>query len=298
MKEARYYESVGDGRVKCTLCPHECLLAEGRSGRCRSRVNRGGRLFSLAYGNVCALAVDPVEKKPLLHFHPGMKCLSLASTGCNFRCLNCQNYEISQVAPSDVPEEPCTPEMLVDYCLSHHIPAIAYTYTEPLTYIEYVEDIATVARRHGIYNILVSAGYVNREPLTGLAPLLDAVNIDLKAFDDGVYHRVNGGSLQPVLDTLLTLKKAGVWVEVTNLLIPGINDASRMIGNMCRWLVDNGFSDNPLHFSRFFPMYRMTDREATPLSSLIEARNVAIGAGMKYVYIGNAPELDDGGNIV
>lgn len=292
MKEADYYQTMADGRVRCTLCPHACVMAEGKTGICRSRINRGGKLYSLAYGNVCSVAVDPVEKKPLLHFHPGMKCLSIACTGCNFHCLNCQNYEISQAAPSEMPGQECTPQDIVSYCLEHRIPAIAYTYTEPLTYLEFIRDIATLAHEQGIYNILVSAGYVNHQPLADLAKVLDAANIDLKAYDDALYRKINGGTLQPVLHTLVQLKEAGVWVEVTNLVIPGVNDKENMIRDMCRWLVANGYAENPLHFSRFFPLYRMTDKPVTPLDTLLRAREIAQTEGMKYVYIGNVQEIE------
>jgi pyruvate formate lyase activating enzyme len=244
-------------------------------------------LVSEVYGKPCSLAIDPIEKKPLYHFHPGTKCLSIACTGCNFRCLNCQNHEISQVSPSDVGHYDLSPSQIVELCLEHHCPGIAYTYTEPLTYLEYIVDTARLAREKGLWNILVTAGYVCQEPLEDLLPYLDATNIDLKSFSDDIYQKVSGGHLQPVLDTILAMQKAGVWIELTNLIIPGINDDMTMIRQMCCWIVDNDLADNPLHFSRFFPRYKMQDIPPTPIHTLKEAKAIAIEEGIKYVYLGN-----------
>ena len=285
--ECKYYKRFIDGSVECQLCPHHCHIANGRTGRCRSRKNQEGVLMSEVYAKPCSLAIDPIEKKPLYHFHPGTECLSLACTGCNFSCLNCQNHEISQVAPQDVPHYELSPDQVVSLCLKHHCPGIAYTYTEPLTYIEYVTDTARLAHEKGLWNILVTAGYVCPEPLTDLLPYLDAANIDLKSFSDEIYHHVSGGHLQPVLDTILAMKKVGVWVELTNLVIPGVNDDVDMIRRMCQWMRENGMADNPLHFSRFFPRYRMQDIPPTPIQTLKNAKQVALEEGICYVYLGN-----------
>ena len=285
--ECSYYRTLDDGRVECQLCPHHCHIANGKTGICRSRRNEDGVLRSLVYGKPCSLAIDPIEKKPLYHFHPGTKCLSIACTGCNFRCLNCQNHEISQVSPSDVGHYNLTPQDVVALCREHHCPGIAYTYTEPLTYLEYIVDTAQLARENGLWNILVTAGYVCQEPLNDLLPYLDAANIDLKSFSDSIYQHVSGGHLQPVLDTILAMHDAGVWIELTNLIIPGINDDLKMIRQMCRWIVDNGLADQPLHFSRFFPRYRMENFPPTPVSTLNEAKEIAIEEGIKHVYLGN-----------
>lgn len=287
IREAEYYSLREDGVVECRLCPHGCRLREGQCGRCRSRVNRGGRLWTEAYGKVCALQVDPVEKKPLLHFHPGGRCLSLAAAGCNLACRNCQNWTLSQVAPSEVEGCRLAPENVVRMAVEQDCPMVAYTYTEPLTYLEYVRDCAKACRAAGLKNILVTAGYVNAEPLAELLPWLDAVNIDLKAFSDDVYRTVCHARLSPVLSALSQMRREGVWMEITNLLIPGINDDMEMVRGMCQWLEQNGFSGHPLHFSRFFPNYRMPDLPPTPLSRLVEARSVAKACGMKYVYLGN-----------
>ena len=287
MKECKYYQKQEDGRVKCLLCPHGCTLGEGQHGRCGSRRNDGGVMVSDVYGKPCALADDPIEKKPIYGFHPDTRCLSLACTGCNFRCLNCQNHDISQALPAEVPHYSLSPQQIVKMALKHRIPGIAYTYTEPLTWIEYVADIATLAHERGLWNILVSAGYVNKEPLRDLAPLIDAANIDLKSFSDDIYRRVSGGSLQPVLDTLVTLHEAGTHLEITNLLIPEVNDDMEMIRQMCRWLVEHDMQDCPLHFSRFFPRYKMSNSYPTPKATMIKAREIALDEGIKKVYLGN-----------
>ena len=285
--ECRYYQRLEDGRVECQLCPHRCRIADGKTGICRSRRNVEGVLVSEVYGKPCSLAIDPIEKKPLYHFHPGTKCLSLACTGCNFHCQNCQNHEISQVSPTDLGHYRLAPADVVSLCREHHCPGIAYTYTEPLTYIEYVTDTARLARESGLWNILVTAGYVCQEPLNDLLPYLDAANIDLKSFSDDIYQRVSGGRLSTVLDTILTMHRAGVWVELTNLIIPDVNDDMQMIRRMCRWIAANGLADNPLHFSRFFPHYRMLDVPPTPVRTLNEARQIAYEEGISHVYLGN-----------
>ena len=285
--ECRYYRKLGGKVVECQLCPHRCRIADAKTGICRSRRNHGGMLMNEVYGKPCALAIDPVEKKPLYHFHPGTTCLSLACTGCNFRCLNCQNHDISQVAPDAVNHYDLSPDDVVALCMKHKCPSIAYTYTEPLTYIEYIIDTARLAHEAGLWNILVTAGYVCQEPLTDLLPYLDAANIDLKSFSDDIYMKVSGGHLQPVLDTILAMRDAGVWIELTNLLIPGVNDDMNMIRRMCRWIADNGMAETPLHFSRFFPRYKMQDIAPTPIQTLRTAKRVAEEEGIMHVYLGN-----------
>ena len=287
MKECSYYQRLDEGRVECQLCPHHCRIANGKTGICRSRRNHDGMLVSEVYGKPCSLAIDPVEKKPLYHFHPGTKCLSIACTGCNFRCLNCQNHEISQVTPTDISHYSLSPEQVVSLCMEHRCPGIAYTYTEPLTYIEYVTDCVRQAHDAGLWNILVTAGYVCPQPLADLLPYLDAANIDLKSFSDDIYQRVSGGRLSVVLDTILAMRDAGVWIELTNLIIPTVNDDMEMIRRMCRWMTDNGLAAVPLHFSRFFPRYRMQDIPPTPLHTLHAAKRIALEEGLQHVYLGN-----------
>lgn len=305
MREAEYWESCGGRAVRCLLCPNRCTLGEGQRGLCRNRVNRGGRLLAEAYGRVCALGADPVEKKPLLHFHPGGSCLSLAAAGCNLSCLNCQNWDISQASAADVPYRLLGAADVARLAETNGCRMVAYTYTEPLTWFEYTRDCAVACRERGLKNILVTAGYVNASPQACLLPYIDAANVDLKSFSDDIYRSVSGVRLAPVLHTLKSMLDAGVWIEITNLLIPGVNDDMDMIARMCRWLVDNGFADCPLHFSRFFPQYKMQgpmsvlavtpmgvkDAGAsfvpTPLPLLVEARRVAISQGMRHVYLGN-----------
>lgn len=286
-RTADYWERTAGGAVACRLCPHGCTLADGQRGLCRSRVNSGGQLVSEAYGRVCALAVDPVEKKPLLHFHPGGRCLSLAAAGCNLACPGCQNHSISQALPGDVPSRRLAPADVARLAREAGCRMVAYTYTEPLTWLEYTRDCARACRERGLANILVTAGYVEAAPLADLLPYIDAANVDLKAFASDTYARCCRATPAPVLRTLTMMRDAGVWVEVTNLVIPGVTDNLGDIERMCRWLAGEGFADSPLHFSRFFPSYRMTGVPPTPTETLVSARKVAADCGLNYVYIGN-----------
>ena len=288
---ACYQEQKADGSVRCLLCPHVCLLKENETGVCHARKNLNGILYTLAYGNPCSVSMDPIEKKPLFHFHPGENILSLATAGCNFRCANCQNWEISQASPEELPHYRFSPQEIIDKALAYPTRLIAFTYTEPTVFYEYMYDIAALAHKNKVKTVMVSNGYINREPLLDLCPHLDAANIDLKCFDNEAYKQLTSGGLHPVLETLKTLKEKNIWLEITSLLIPGYNDGTEMMEKMCAWLVDNNFSDTPLHFSRFFPTYRLTDRPATPERSLLQAKMIAERAGIKYVYIGNLPHL-------
>ena len=286
MTEAKYYTATQDG-VQCLLCPHHCRIREGGRGICRSRECRGGRLYALSYGMPCALAVDPVEKKPLNRFMPGTRCLSLSCTGCNLSCRWCQNSDISQVAPEETDSTPFSPEAVVDMCLRRDLPAIAYTYTEPFTWWEYMYDIAALAHDKGLKNILVSAGYVEKEPLQEILPYLDAANIDIKAMDNDIYRKYCGATLAPVLENILAMHEAGVHVEITNLLVTGLNDSEEHIGKLCQWMSDNQLQDVPLHFSRYFPRYLMKEPGPTHAATLIRAREMALSCGIKDVFLGN-----------
>ena len=286
-RTADYWERTAGGAVACRLCPHGCTLAEGQRGLCRNRANRGGRLVSEAYGRVCAVAVDPVEKKPLLHFHPGGRCLSLAAAGCNLACPGCQNHSISQALPGDVPSRRLAPADVARLAREAGCRMVAYTYTEPLTWLEYTRDCARACRERGLANILVTAGYVEAAPLAALLPYVDAANVDLKSFSADIYAHCCRAALAPVLRTLTMMRDAGVWVEVTNLVIPGVTDNLGDIERMCRWLASEGIADSPLHFSRFFPSYRMTGVPPTPTETLISARDIARRCGISYVYLGN-----------
>lgn len=287
-KETMFYTVTPRG-VKCGICPNECNVKPGEISDCRNRVNENGKLYSIAYGNPCAMHVDPIEKKPLLHFHPRSKAFSIATAGCNFVCLNCQNWEISQTSPKKTRNYDLMPDKVVESCKKYNCLSIAYTYAEPVTFYEYMYDTSKLAHQSGIKNVMVSNGYINREPLKKLAPFLDAANIDLKSFENDIYLRLNAGTLQPVLDTLVTLKENNVWLEITNLIIPSWTDDLDMIKRMCGWLVSNGLAEYPLHFSRFHPMYKLTQLPETPLNTLIKARSIAIQEGLKYVYVGNVP---------
>ncbi len=286
MTEARYYNAAEDG-VRCLLCPHHCHIKEGHRGICRSRECRGGKLYALSYGKPCALAIDPVEKKPLNRFMPGTYCLSLSCTGCNLSCRWCQNSDISQADPEDADHIVLTPAEVIATCIRNSLPSIAYTYTEPLTWWEYMFDIAALAHGEGLKNILVSAGYVEKEPLREILPFIDAANIDIKAMDDGFYRKYCGAELSPVLENILSMKDAGIHVEITNLLVTGLNDSAEHVGALCRWMIANGLKEVPLHFSRFFPRHKMTESDPTPRASLIMARDIAVSSGIKTVYLGN-----------
>jgi len=288
---ALYQEVLVDGRVQCHLCPHKCVIAEGKTGICRTRENHHACLYSRSYGNPCSLAVDPIEKKPLFHFHPEAGILSLATAGCNFRCLNCQNWEISQVSPSQLKHYDLSPEEVAEEAISRHTGMIAFTYTEPTVFYEYMLDTAKAAHRKKLKTVLVSNGYINSCPLQELIPYLDAANIDLKCLDDDLYRKLDGARLQPVLDTLKLLQESNVWLEITNLLIPGYTDGPEQIEQLCQWLVDNDFTETPIHFSRFFPDYKLQDLQPTDEHRLTEAKQIAERVGMKYVYIGNLPGL-------
>jgi pyruvate formate lyase activating enzyme len=287
-KEALYYRSAGS-QVTCAKCPNGCILEPGESGLCRNRVNDGGKLYAVGYGKPCAVHIDPVEKKPFFHFLPTTKAFSVAIAGCNLRCLNCQNWEISQVSPDETSNYDLMPHRAVEECLASRSASIAYTYSEPTTFYEYVLDTGALARKRKIKNLLKSNGYINEEPLRRLCKVLDAANIDLKSFDDATYRKLSSATLEPVLRTLNVLREEGVWLEITNLVIPGWTDDLAMIRRMCQWLVANGLSGPPLHFSRFSPLFKLTHLPATPVSVLEKARAIALESGVKYAYVGNVP---------
>lgn len=287
-REAIYYTPTPRG-VVCGICPNECTLKPGEVSTCHNRINIDNKLYSMAYGNPCAVHADPIEKKPLLHFLPQSRAFSIATAGCSFACLNCQNWQISQTSPDKTDNADLMPEAVVANSLKNNCASIAYTYSEPISFYEYMFDTARLAHKAGVKNVMVSNGYINAEPLRALIPHLDAANIDLKVFDANLHLKLTGGKLQPVLDTLLTLQKSKVWLEITNLIVPSWSDDLAMIGRMCQWLADNGFREVPLHFSRFTPLHKLTQLPVTPLTTLMKARESAHKAGLRYVYIGNVP---------
>jgi len=280
--------------VQCGLCPKACLIQPGQSGECRIRVNIDGRLTAVTYGYPCSIHVDPVEKKPLFHFFPGSSILSLATVGCNLHCLNCQNWEISQRNPEDVRASHVPPAELITLAMENRCPSIAYTYTDPVVFYEYTLDTCRLAHENNLKNVLVTAGYINRRPMKELCRYVDAANIDLKAFSDSFYQKICKATLKPVLYALLEAKAAGVEVEVTNLLIPTLNDSDEMLTDLSRWIKQNMGADTPLHFSRFWPRFRMKNLPPTPESLLVKARDIAKAEGLHYVYVGNL-DVPDGG---
>jgi pyruvate formate lyase activating enzyme len=287
LKEALFYEKRENKNVQCHICPRNCLISEGKRGFCGVRENRNGSLYALSYGKLVAIHIDPIEKKPLFHFLPATTAFSIATAGCNLRCKFCQNWEISQAAPEDVEYSYIEPQELIKKVKESGSPTIAFTYTEPTIFYEYMLDTAKLAKAQGIRTMMHSAGFINEAPLRELAKYLDAANIDLKGFSDDYYQKMCQGHLEPVLNTLKTLRQAGVHLEITNLLLSGFNDGEDSLIKMCLWIKDNLGADTPLHFSRFFPMYKLTSLNPTPVEALERARQIAQDCGLKYVYIGN-----------
>ena len=273
--------------VQCQLCPKNCIIGHGQSGDCRVRINLDGVLQSVVYGFPCSAHIDPVEKKPLFHFLPGSRILSIATVGCNLHCKNCQNWEISQANPEDSRAMSCPPAKLLELAQEHNCPSVAYTYTEPIVYYEYTYDSAKLARDAGVRNVLVTAGYINAEPWKELLRFVDAANIDLKAMTNDFYHEICSATLEPVLDALVLAKAGGVMVEVTNLIIPTLNDSDEQMRELARWVRTNMGSETPLHFSGFFTRYKMRHLPPTSLETLAKARKIAMSEGLVYVYIGN-----------
>ncbi|MBE9544777.1 MAG: AmmeMemoRadiSam system radical SAM enzyme [Proteobacteria bacterium] len=286
--EGFLYKKLEGQKVICEVCPNLCLLAPGDRSVCRSKVNMDGKLYSLTYGNPCSVNTDPIEKKPLFHFKPRIKAFSLATTGCNFRCLNCQNWEISQVKPHEVPYTyNLFPDEVVEAARKSGAESIAYTYSEPVTFFEYMIDTARLARQAGIFNLWVSNGYINQKPLLALCEVLDGATINLKAYSDDVYRGLTGGRLQPVLDTFKTLHDQNIHFEMINLVVPGYTDDDKMVKEMCAWILKNIGPDHPLHFLRFFPRYKLDRLPPTPVSTLTHYRKMAMAEGIRYVYVGN-----------
>lgn len=291
MKEAGFYERLGDGKVHCRLCAHECVIVPGKRGICGVRENRDGTLYSLVYGKIISQHVDPIEKKPLFHFLPGSRAYSIATVGCNFQCLHCQNYEISQfprLYESEILGEDLTPEELIRKVKASRSESIAYTYTEPTIFSEFAHDTAVLARSEGIRNVFVSNGFMTEASARTMATVLDADNIDLKSFSDAFYRKVCKTRLQPVLDTIILMKQLGVWVEVTTLVIPGLNDSDEELKDIAAFIKGVG-PEIPWHVSAFYPTYKLLDRPRTTAAQLQRAREIGLEAGLRYVYTGNIP---------
>ncbi|OGC12339.1 AmmeMemoRadiSam system radical SAM enzyme [candidate division WOR-1 bacterium RIFOXYA12_FULL_52_29] len=289
-REALFYKKLEDQKVKCELCPHHCLISDRGRGICGVRENQGGELISLVYGKLVSAQIDPIEKKPLFHFLPGSTTYSIATVGCNFRCDFCQNFGISQ-SPRDkkvIVGQETSPEQIVEAALESKTLSISYTYTEPTIYYEYALDCAKLAREKGLKNIFITNGYIDPAPLEAIAPYLDAANIDLKSFRDDFYRKICGGQLMPVLETIKLMKKLKIWIEVTTLIIPGVNDSLEELAEIAGFIRGLG-EETPWHVSGFYPANKMLDRPPTPASALSKAREIGLKSGLQYVYAGNVP---------
>lgn len=288
MKEALFYEKLND-LVRCRLCPRRCTIKPGNVGYCRARKNVGGKLHSLVYGKPVAVNIDPIEKKPFYHFHPGSTALSIGTIGCNFSCKYCQNWEMSQASFEDLPHIEFPPEKAVEEAIRYGCVGISYTYNEPTVFYEYTLETAKLAKEKGLTNTYVTNGCIEEEPLVKISPYLDAANIDLKGFDEKFYREICGAELEWVLRSIKSYVRHKIWIELTNLVVPGKNDDLEEIKEMCEWIIENCGDHTPLHFSRFFPAYKMLNLPPTPIETLERAWKVAKDAGLKYVYIGNVP---------
>ena len=288
-KEARFYDKLQNGTVQCRVCPRQCVMRDGEHGWCSTRENHGGKLYSLVYGRISAQQVDPIEKKPFFHFLPGSMAYSIATVGCNMTCKFCQNFQISQAKPGEYPLEIMPPERAVSNTLDSRAQSIAFTYNEPTVFTEYVYDCSAAARKSGIRSVVISNGFINPEPVKRLSEVISAYKVDFKAFSQTFYRDITGGDREPVLNTIRLLKKLGVWMELVHLTIPTLNDSESDFKAMGDWLMGEVGPDVPVHFTRFSPMYRLTNLPVTPVSTLEKARDILRGKGIRYVYIGNVP---------
>ena len=288
LKEAMLYEQKQDGRVLCQLCPHYCLIEQGKRGICQVRENQDGLLYSLVFGRTVTQNVDGVEKKPLFHFYPGSKTYSLATAGCNFHCQYCTNWQVSQMSVEQFAElgVEAKAEKIVNKALENNCRSIAYTYVEPTIFFEYVHEIASLAHINGLFNIFKTNGFMTTEMLQICKPYLDAANVDLKAFREQSYQKF-GGHLQPVLDNLKLIKSLGIWLEITTVIIPGINDEAQELTDIARFIAQELGVDTPWHITRFFPAYKMENLPPTPLEILYQARDIGLEQGLQYIYFGN-----------
>ena len=289
VREAMHYKKLEEDRIECEICPRECKIAPKERGYCGVRENEGGVYKTLVYGRACSANVDPIEKKPLFHFLPGTRALSVATAGCNVDCKFCQNWEISQFRPEQIRDMNLQPETLVSEASKRKIESIAFTYSEPVVFYEYMRDTAKLAKEKGVASVMISNGYIKEKPMSQLCEHLSAVKIDLKAFTEKFYKETCSGKLQPVLDTLKLLKKNGMWYEIVVLIIPTLNDTEDEIYEMCSWVFNELGPDAPIHFSRFHPTYKIKNLPPTPISTLTLARETAMRAGLNYAYVGNVP---------
>ena len=289
IREARYYEKLPNRKIKCLLCPRECVIDDQETGYCGVRENDGGKYFTLVYGRACSANVDPIEKKPLFHFLPGSSAFSIATAGCNVLCKFCQNWQISQARPDHINNYKLFPKDVASYAARGNCESIAYTYNEPVVFTEYMYDCAVEAHKKNIRSVMISNGYIQAQPMRDLCGVLDAVKVDLKAYTEEFYRTMVAGKLQPVLDTLVLLRQENMWMEIVYLIIPTLNDDAGEIKQMCKWIVAELGPDVPVHFSRFYPVYRLKNLPPTPPKTLDNARNIALDAGVRYAYVGNLP---------
>lgn len=291
MKEAMLYEKIGDKKVQCNLCAHQCKINDGKKGICLVRENKDGTLYTLVYGRIISQNVDPIEKKPLFNFYPGTTAYSIATVGCNFKCQFCQNWEISQMIRDEhlIMGNEASPELIVENAKRYGSKSIAYTYTEPTIFFEYAYDTAKLAHESDIKNVFVTNGYMTEEAIKKIEPYLDAANVDLKSFSDDFYRKLCGAKLQPVLDALKLMKKLGIWVEVTTLIIPTLNDSSEELREIAKFIFNELGEETPWHISRFYPAYKLRDKPPTPIETIHKAREIGLNEGLKYVYEGNVP---------
>ena len=287
--EAKFFDKIENKKIKCKLCPRECVVGDRERGYCGVRENHGGTYYSLVHSRVCAAHVDPIEKKPLFHYLPGTLAFSIATAGCNVNCKFCQNWDISQVRPEQVPADYAPPKLLSEAAKQHGCPTIAYTYSEPVVFSEYIMDVADAGHEAGIRSVVVSNGYMQQESLKAAYGKMDAVKIDLKAFSESYYKDVVSGELKPVLDALVTLRKMGKWTEIVYLVVPTMNDSDAEFRGLARWIKTNLGDDVPIHFTQFHPEYLLKNLPITPVPTLERAREIARAEGLHYVYVGNVP---------
>jgi pyruvate formate lyase activating enzyme len=287
--EARFYEKLANLKIKCTLCPRACIVSDTERGHCGVRENRGGTFYTLVHSRVCSANVDPIEKKPLFHYLPGTVAFSIATAGCNVNCKFCQNWEISQSLPEQIPADYAPPQRVAAIAKQSGCPTIAFTYSEPVVFSEFLMDTADAGHEAGIRSIVVSNGYIQQDALRQAYGKVDAVKIDLKSFSESYYAKVVTGQLKPVLDTLVTLRKIGKWMEIVYLVVPTLNDSDEEFRGLAQWIKTNLGPDVPLHFTQFHPAYRLKNLPVTPVATLERAKAIADAEGLHYVYIGNVP---------
>jgi pyruvate formate lyase activating enzyme len=286
MKEAAYYKRLNENKIRCDLCPHHCLINAGKTGNCRVRKNIDGTLYSLVYNKPISANVDPIEKKPLFHFYPGSTAFSIATIGCNMQCKHCQNADISQTSVERYPTKEMSPKEIVSKAKKSGAHSIAYTYTEPTIYYEYAYDTAKLAHDEGLKNVFVTNGYIEHDPLKDIAPFLDAANVDLKGMTNEFYTKICGAKLSPVLESIRLYYELGIWLEITTLIIPELNDGEKMLTDIAEYIADLD-PNIPWHVTGFYPTYQLTDKPPTPISSLQKAMEIGKSAGLKYMYQGN-----------